>query len=221
MARQFCTNCGKEFQGAFCTHCGTRAAATPPNGFSSPIGTRSIKTGIEPIDRIIADRDPQQLLAAVCIMISAFIMLLSMLICYFVWKSDGHLEALTMKVISKIGSSKMPTEAARALLYYEAGIWFVLMFLLAYLASCAFALMSIYNNNNNIALLTLIGQIAVYLFFWIIIAIIIAIVKNASSLPGGFLKALYMGCATYFTSFCWTLPTWFGAAALLTMSRKG
>ena len=242
MAKQFCTNCGKEYEGDFCTYCGTKGAPRVSNAsnFSSPISRqlKGMKTGVPFIDNQIADKDPQQVLAAACIMISALIMLISMLVCYFVWKSYGHWLAL--------GRNGSDTAGARAVMYNCSSIWFMLIFLLGYLASCAFALKSIFDNKSDLALMTLIGQIGAYLLFWILVAIFISVVKNnpityipyathkgalsmlggANQLPKppfgvGFMSSLYMGCATYFTSFCWTLPTWLASAALLTMSRKG
>lgn len=155
-------------------------------------------------------RDPQRMLAAACIIVNAFVMLVSMLVCYFVWKSPAHLELLNGGSI---------TAKARYVLNLNAGIWFMLFFLILHLASSGFAVLMIYIGQDNKAFITLLIQVGVFLALWILVAVIEARVKSdlrsfvfrEYRLAGTF----YTGITTYVTSFFWGLVFWLGGIILL------
>lgn len=189
MATQFCTNCGSQFEGGFCTNCGARAATnfTPPGAGRQ---VKSIRTGIEPIDRFLAGKSMRQLVAMAAILLNILLMLILMLVDYFAWRGPSH--------ITK--------SAARYIMYSNANFYIWLPFMLIHIGTSAYAFWLAYRGNFTTAFMILLAQIAVFIIFWITDGIILAIVtNNFVAGANGFLASLWMGCSVYVHACLWSV----------------
>ena len=216
MQKRFCVKCGREMNGEFCTHCGARAASVPPGGgytqpgggYTTPIrggrGLRSIRTGIEPLDRLLAGKSTAQLVAMVAIILDIILMLILMLVDYFVWKGSGHIASVT--------------NPARKSLYSAASFYIWLPFMLIHIGVMVYALWLTYIGRLSTVFLIMLALTAALIVFWIADGVILGIYKSNMSdssavssymgyygysdlMPDSganpFLASLYMGIATY------------------------